>query len=913
MPDLLTCACGKQFPAPEGPSGSEAPCPDCGKAVVIAAPARVPDVFVSYSSRDADVTEAVVASLEAQGLRCWVAPRDILPGKEWTEAIMEGIGQARLMVLVFSEHSNDSPQVRREAERAVHKDIPIVPFRIANVQPSGGMEYLISSNHWLDAFAGALDVHLETLGATTRALLEGGAAPRRPAPRGLGESLRGATRALLARDNRPRVLVGLTLLLLLVGAAVVGVVYSLRDPQASPEVVQARAEAEVLAGRLAKLDRDDGFGPQIDEVERHLKAGQAQFDQKRFADALTEFEAIAEKGNQSLRADEKRKQARARRASTEQARAKADRAGAARSVRDLMDAADAEDQRAERAFRDGDFERAARHWESSASRYDVARQEAEGHDRADKVRKAYEDEVKRPVFAGVGAKARQEVEAMAAAAGKALGERRFAEAVRGYEQATRRARDEVRPRLKALAFWLGFAGRNVWFARANDLRLEEMRKNKLLQVNPFIRFPPEEGLLRQCVQVLEEQCGPQLGFEQEVRDLLNKGKSLAALTTQLLESNRSRLRASLGLEVGNCQALGNNLAVIVDTLKMGALYHDIPDYWRGRSPDHPLLLIGLQQTIDAAYGAGCPAETVACLERARARYEKGSGVETRREMSPIYRDMLGVLRPFLEQVRLGELDACARFFRKPAAVPPTVPGHEDQLRALRAVRASRYFDASEPGRPLVRVDFLDRLTDPDKAVANLRGLRTVRRLDLGSNPVTDEGIKHIEGLTDLRELDLNMYRSTGLGQGEHVGRISDAGLASLRGLSGLEKLVLFGVPMTDAGLAHLAGLTNLRELDLRATRIAGPGLIHLAGLTRLQKLNLEYRPITDADLKHLAGLKGMKELKLSFTKVSDAGLVHLRGMTTLSELSLRNTSVTAAGVAGLRAALPKTKIVTNHR
>lgn len=37
------------------------------------------DIFVSYSSKDKPVADAVVAGLEQKGIRCWIAPRDLTP------------------------------------------------------------------------------------------------------------------------------------------------------------------------------------------------------------------------------------------------------------------------------------------------------------------------------------------------------------------------------------------------------------------------------------------------------------------------------------------------------------------------------------------------------------------------------------------------------------------------------------------------------------------------------------------------------------------------------------------------------------------------------------------------------------------------------------------------------------------
>ena len=67
------------------------------------------DVFISYSSKDKVYADAVCARLESEGIRCWIAPRDILPGMHWGGAIVEAIESARLMVLLFSSHANASP------------------------------------------------------------------------------------------------------------------------------------------------------------------------------------------------------------------------------------------------------------------------------------------------------------------------------------------------------------------------------------------------------------------------------------------------------------------------------------------------------------------------------------------------------------------------------------------------------------------------------------------------------------------------------------------------------------------------------------------------------------------------------------------------------------------------------------
>ncbi|MCU6500505.1 toll/interleukin-1 receptor domain-containing protein [Rugamonas sp. A1-17] len=121
------------------------------------------DVFLSHSHVDKVFADAICHRLEAADIRCWVAPRDIRPGDDWAEAIIDAMDHARMLVLVFSASANNSPQVRREVERAVNKGLMVLPFRIENVPLSKSLEYFISTQHWLDAITGDLEVHLDEL------------------------------------------------------------------------------------------------------------------------------------------------------------------------------------------------------------------------------------------------------------------------------------------------------------------------------------------------------------------------------------------------------------------------------------------------------------------------------------------------------------------------------------------------------------------------------------------------------------------------------------------------------------------------------------------------------------------------------------------------------------------------------
>ncbi|HWO01731.1 MAG TPA: toll/interleukin-1 receptor domain-containing protein [Blastocatellia bacterium] len=129
------------------------------------------DVFISYSSKDKPVADAACATLELSGIRCWIAPRDVLPGMDWSGSIIQAIEQSRVMVLIFSSSANGSVQIKREVNEAIEKEVPVIPFRIEDVKPSGSMGYYLDVTHWLDALTPPLEQHLEKLAEDVNLLL----------------------------------------------------------------------------------------------------------------------------------------------------------------------------------------------------------------------------------------------------------------------------------------------------------------------------------------------------------------------------------------------------------------------------------------------------------------------------------------------------------------------------------------------------------------------------------------------------------------------------------------------------------------------------------------------------------------------------------------------------------------------
>ena len=129
------------------------------------------DVFISYASKDKIVADAVCVRLESSGIRCWIAPRDIVAGTSYGEAIIEAIHGAKVMVLVFSSNANASGHIPKEVERAVSNGVAILPFRIEDVAPGKSLDYFIGSVHWLDAMTPPMEKHLDDLAATVHKLI----------------------------------------------------------------------------------------------------------------------------------------------------------------------------------------------------------------------------------------------------------------------------------------------------------------------------------------------------------------------------------------------------------------------------------------------------------------------------------------------------------------------------------------------------------------------------------------------------------------------------------------------------------------------------------------------------------------------------------------------------------------------
>lgn len=147
-------------------------------------------IFISHASLDREAAQKICQLIEAEGVKCWIAPRDIRAGHEYALEIMEGIAQCSAMVLVLTTPANDSTFVKREVERAVSRKKPVIPIRLEDVMPAPSLELFVSGSHWIDAWGPGLEAKASELYAALAGL-------------GLGKPGARASTSLPDRSPRP--------------------------------------------------------------------------------------------------------------------------------------------------------------------------------------------------------------------------------------------------------------------------------------------------------------------------------------------------------------------------------------------------------------------------------------------------------------------------------------------------------------------------------------------------------------------------------------------------------------------------------------------------------------------------------------------------------------------------------------
>lgn len=110
------------------------------------------DVFISYSSKNKNAADAICHVLEENGVKCWMAPRDIPAGSEYGDLIDDAIKSSEIVVVVFSQTAAKSAWVKGELNIAFEEQKTIVPFRIDSTPLEGQNRVILNQKHWIDAY-----------------------------------------------------------------------------------------------------------------------------------------------------------------------------------------------------------------------------------------------------------------------------------------------------------------------------------------------------------------------------------------------------------------------------------------------------------------------------------------------------------------------------------------------------------------------------------------------------------------------------------------------------------------------------------------------------------------------------------------------------------------------------------------
>lgn len=110
------------------------------------------DVFISYSSQNKEAAQAICHVLEQNGIRCWIAPRDIPGGAQYGDIIETSIKECKVVVVLFSKSAAASPWVNGELNVAFEEQKTIIPFRLDDTPLQGQSRVMLNQRHWIDAY-----------------------------------------------------------------------------------------------------------------------------------------------------------------------------------------------------------------------------------------------------------------------------------------------------------------------------------------------------------------------------------------------------------------------------------------------------------------------------------------------------------------------------------------------------------------------------------------------------------------------------------------------------------------------------------------------------------------------------------------------------------------------------------------
>ena len=173
---------------------------------------------------------------------------------------------------------------------------------------------------------------------------------------------------------------------------------------------------------------------------------------------------------------------------------------------------------------------------------------------------------------------------------------------------------------------------------------------------------------------------------------------------------------------------------------------------------------------------------------------------------------------------------------------------------------------------------------PALILPRLRELPRLKMLVIGPQPVTDDDLRHVGELTELRFFCAEDGRE-----------VTDQGVQHLRNLRELRALALPMSNLTDQSLSVLSRLPKLRDLYVHGCQLTDEGLEHLGNMPQLRSLLIlgGDAVFTDAGLAELGKLTRLESVTLNGMDATDEGLRHLGSLKSLRQLSLFDSNLDA--------------------
>jgi TIR domain len=201
-------------------------------------------IFISYSSKDRDMAETICRALEARGHQCWISCRDVNPGQNFQEAIVQALRSAQVMLLVFTANANNSDEIKKELVLAGRHRVTVVPIRVEDVAPNDAFAYELATRQWIDLYSD-WEKEIERLAVRVGQILQTG---KPPDGAGAEAATFAGTRRRIGATRRPGsgivvAISALVAVLLVIGATVLYLRPSARVPSAASPAPQPTAAA----------------------------------------------------------------------------------------------------------------------------------------------------------------------------------------------------------------------------------------------------------------------------------------------------------------------------------------------------------------------------------------------------------------------------------------------------------------------------------------------------------------------------------------------------------------------------------------------------------------------------------------------------------------------------------------------